>query len=70
MVSFPTLHSHEVPADDYRTLIDIVFQAPGAWRAKAMIADSFVIKHQPVIINRLKQCALNLTVPDRMLPGF
>ena len=35
MVSFPTIHSHEVPADDSRTLIDIVCQAPGAWRAKA-----------------------------------
>ena len=42
--------------------------APGG--AKAIIADSLVMKQQLLIVNRFRQRAPNLTATDRMLLGF
>jgi hypothetical protein len=38
--------------------------------AKAIIADSLVMKQQLLIINRSRRRAPNLTATDRMLLGF
>jgi len=42
----------------------------GPGGAKAILADSLLMKQQPLIINRSRQRAPKLTPIDRMLPGL
>ena len=42
----------------------------GPGGAKAIVADSLLMKHQLLIINRSRRRAPNLTVIDRLLLGF
>ena len=42
----------------------------GPGGAKAIVADSLLMKQQLLIINRSRRRAPNLTVIDRLLPGF
>jgi hypothetical protein len=42
----------------------------GPGGAKAIVADSLLMKQQLLIINRSRRCAPNLTVIDRLLLGL
>ena len=68
--TFSTLPCHEGPAADSRTPFDNTGQTPGTWRAKAIIADSLLMKQQLIVINRSRRRAPNLTIINRLLLGF
>ena len=51
-------------------LLTTVAKLLGAGGAKAIVADSLLMKQQLLIVNRSRQRAPNLTPVDRMLLGF
>ena len=51
-------------------LLTTVAKLLGAGGAKAIVADSLLMKQQLLIVNRSRQRAPNLTTTDRMLLGF
>ena len=51
-------------------LLTTLAKLMGPGGAKAVVADSLLMKQQLLVINRSRQRAPNLTVIDRMLLGF
>jgi hypothetical protein len=51
-------------------LLATIAKLPGPGGAKAIVADSLLMKQQLLIINRSPGRAPNLTATDRMLLGF
>ncbi len=51
-------------------LLTTLAKLMGPGGAKAIVADSLLMKQQLLVINRSRQRAPNLTVIDRMLLGF
>ena len=68
--AFPTLLCHERSAGVTCPPFDNTRETARPGGAKAIVADSLLMKQQLLIINRSRRRALNLTAIDRALPGF
>ena len=70
MAGCPTLPRHEGPAHTLVHLLTTIARLLGPGGAKAIVADSLLMKQQILIMNRARRRAPNLTAVDRFLLGF
>jgi hypothetical protein len=68
--TFPTLLYHEGSADTPHTSVTTVAKLLGPGGARAVVADSLLMKQQLLVIHRSRRRAPNLSTPDRFLFGF